>query len=40
MSRRKEHVQHARIMETKRATILTFRHWDSVKINNKLANSY
>jgi hypothetical protein len=28
----KEHVKHARIMETKGAAILAFRHWDSPKI--------
>jgi hypothetical protein len=35
LSRRKEHVEHAIIMETKRVAILTLKHWDSPKIKKQ-----
>jgi hypothetical protein len=38
VNRRKEHVEHARIMETKGVAILALRHWDSPKIKHKPTN--
>jgi hypothetical protein len=38
VSRQKEHVEHAKIMEPKGVAILGLRHWDSPKIKDRPTN--